>query len=98
MSKKEVRVTCPCCETELQVDVRTEKVLRRRAKGARGPLDDDEAGWEDATARVEGRGDRAADAFDSALGSEQRRERDLDDLFSAAKKKVRDREDRDLEA
>jgi len=95
MSKKEVRVVCPCCETELQVDVRTEKVLRRRAKGARGPLDDDETGWEDATARVEGRGDRAADAFDSALGSEQRRERDLDDLFADAKKKVRDREQRD---
>ncbi len=96
MSDKEIQVTCPCCETELLVDVRTQKVLRKRKPGARGPLDDPGEGWEEATERVEERGDRAADAFDSALGTEHRRERDLDDLFADAKKKVRDREQRDL--
>ncbi|MDF1798338.1 MAG: hypothetical protein P1V81_04110 [Planctomycetota bacterium] len=93
MSKKEIQVTCPCCDVELLVDVHTQQVLRQRQPGEHG---DEQAGWQSASSRVEGRGDRATDAFDAALGSEVRRERDLDDLFADAKKKVRKRQERDL--
>jgi hypothetical protein len=90
MSKKEIQVTCPCCETQLLVDVRTEQVLRQRQPGR------EETSWADAHARVEGRSERATDAFDAALGGEQQRSRDLDDLFAEARKKAEEREQRDL--
>ncbi len=93
MSKKEIDVTCPCCDSELLVDVGTGQVLRSRAAGER---DGGEASWTQAKGRVEGRGDRGQDAFDQALSGEQSRERDLDDLFDQAKERALERKKRDL--
>jgi hypothetical protein len=91
MAKKDITVVCPCCETEIVVDVLTQKVLRHRAKGATA-----ESTWGEAHARVAGREGRGTDAFDAALSGEKSRVRDLDDLFDAAKKKVEERKKREL--
>ena len=34
MAKKEMRVQCPCCETELLIDALAHKVLRYKEKGS----------------------------------------------------------------
>ncbi len=93
MSKKEIDVSCPCCGTELLIDVATAKVLR-----SRNPKDEDggDKTWSGAQGRVEGRSGRANDAFSAAVDREEAREADLDDLFSKAKKKVDDRKDLDF--
>ncbi|MFT4709842.1 MAG: hypothetical protein ACI9D0_001088 [Bacteroidia bacterium] len=93
MSKKEIDVTCPCCSSKLLIDVATAKVLR-----SRNPQEEDggDKTWGAAQGRVEGREDRATDAFHTAIGREESREDDLDDLFSKAKKKVDDRKDLDF--
>ncbi len=93
MSKKEIDVTCPCCNSQLLVDVATAKVLR-----SRNPAEEDggDKTWGAAQGRVEGRDERAKDAFNSALDREESREDALDDLFSKAQKKVDDRKDLDF--
>ncbi|MDG1499612.1 MAG: hypothetical protein P8N31_07125 [Planctomycetota bacterium] len=93
MSKKEIDVTCPCCNSQLLVDVATAKVLR-----SRNPKEEDggDKTWGAAQGRVEARDERAKDAFNSALDREESREDALDDLFSKAQKKVDDRKDLDF--
>ena len=93
MSKKQIDVNCPCCGTDLLIDVASAKVLR-----SRNPKDEDggDKTWGAAQGRVEGRDGRAKDAFGAALDREESREDDLDDLFAKAKKKVEDRKDLDF--
>jgi hypothetical protein len=93
MSKKEIDVSCPCCGTQLLVDVATAKVLR-----SRNPKDEDggDKTWSGAQGRVEERGGRAKDAFNAALDREDNREADLDDLFAQAQKKIDERKKRDF--
>ena len=93
METKQIDIQCPCCESSLSVDVRTEKVLR----WAR-PTEVDEYGkpvlreadWDTAMGRVAGREKGAIDKFDQALSREQSRGKDLDDLFRKAEEKLRD--------
>jgi hypothetical protein len=93
MSKKEINVNCPCCGTDLLVDVNTSTILR-----SRNPKDEDGADgtWSGAEGRVDARSGRAKDAFNSAIDREETREADLDDLFKKAQKKVADRKDLDF--
>ncbi len=99
MSKKQIEVACPCCASVLVVDVLTSKVM-----GHRPPSEVDETGkpvldegrWQSAAERVAGRHTRGKDGFDAALGKEQSRESDLDDLFDAAQRKLKKRK-KDLE-
>lgn len=91
MDAKEVRITCPCCQARLDVDVRTEKVVRWREErsaedqsGASEPKDFDAL-----TRRVEGRTGSVLDKFDDNLEREKRRGKDLDDLFRRANEKVK---------
>ncbi len=91
MSSKEIEVRCPCCESTLVVDVLTAKVLKHAPKeklDATGRVVLDENRWDSAKTKVSGRGKRGGDAFDQALGKEQTRDSDLDDLFKKAKDKV----------
>ena len=91
MSAKEIRVECPCCESYLELDVRTGKLVRWRKKAEL-----DEAGkpvlreedWEAVNERVAGRLDTAVDKFDASLAKEKRRGDDLDELFRKASEKV----------
>lgn len=91
MAKKDITVVCPCCETELVVDVLTQKVLRHRAKGSTA-----ETTWGEAHGRVKEREARGTDAFDAALSGEKSRARDLDDLFAEAKRQAEERKKREL--
>lgn len=92
MDAKEVRITCPACQARLDVDVRTEKVVRWRAEGV--PAEPGEAaeqrGFDALTRRVEGRLGSALDKFDDNLEREKRRGKDLDDLFRRASEKLKD--------
>ncbi len=83
----------------LVVDVLTAKVLKHAPPeklDATGKIILDENRWDSATSKVAGRGKRGGDAFDQALGKEQTREDDLDDLFKKAKDKVEKRGKGDL--
>ena len=99
MSSKQIEVRCPCCESTLVVDVLTAKVLKHAPKeklDSMGKVVLDENRWDTAKTKVSGRGQRGGDAFDQALGKEQTRETDLDDLFKKAKDRVDKRGKDDL--
>lgn len=85
MSAKELRVECPRCGSRLDVDLRTEQVLRARPPGsaaAAGPAKGSDLDWRAALERASGRGQQSAERFEQALKKEQRRSTDLDDLFA----------------
>lgn len=94
--KKDAQVICPCCDSRLEVDLRTGKLLRWRR-----PEELDETGkpivresdWTDANKRVSGRMSEAKDRFETNLAKEKNRDRDLDDLFDKAKDKLRKRDE-----
>ena len=96
MSAKDLEIHCPCCESRIEVDLRTGKVLRWRKKG-----ESDESGkpvlresdWQAAADRVGKRLSSATDKFDDSLGREKRREKDLDDLFRKASEKLERKDD-----
>lgn len=91
MDAKEIKIDCPCCESRLEIDVRTAKVLRWRRKG-----ETDETGkpvlresdWSAAADRVGKRLGSAADKFDDSLTREKGRAQDLDELFRKANEKL----------
>ena len=91
MEKKDVRVTCPCCHSRIEVDVRTGHVLRWRR-----PEEVDETGkpkvkeedWDEATGRVSGRLAEARDRFEAGLAKEKSRAEELEELFRKAKAKL----------
>jgi len=91
METKDVLVVCPCCESRIEVDVRTGKVLRWRKPAE---LDDtgkpvvNESDCNAANERVSGRMAAASDKFDAGLAKERQRERDLDELFRRASDKL----------
>ncbi len=93
MDTKETHVTCPCCESRLEVDVRTGKVVKWRRKGEldeTGKPKVDEKDWDDASTRVSKRMGTAADRFEAGLSKEKNREKDLDDLFRKANEKLKE--------
>ncbi len=95
MDTKETKVTCPCCQSRLEVDVRTGTVVRWRKPGE---LDETgkpvlrESDWQGASERVEKRMGSAAERFEEGLGREKGREKDLDELFRKANEKLRRKE------
>ena len=91
MAKKEMRVQCPCCETELLIDALTHKVLRYKEKGTQAGVT-----WGAANQRLAERQERGHGAFDDALSSEKTRSADLDDLFNEARKRAADDADDEL--
>lgn len=98
MDTRQIEVNCPCCESKLVIDVRTCTVLKHAP-----PEQLDETGrpildagrWNAATERVNDRGARGGDGFDQALGKEQGRGEELDDLFDKAKAKMKRRKEED---
>ncbi|MBK7642397.1 MAG: hypothetical protein IPJ19_05025 [Planctomycetes bacterium] len=84
MSSKEVEVTCPCCSTQLTVDVRTGQVLRRKlaAKGDGDAAPKD--AWESAQERVRDRTAESKRKLESALDYERTKEARFDELFKNA--------------
>jgi len=98
MSARDTLVTCPCCQSRLEVDLRTGQVLKWNR-----PSEIDETGkpilreadWDEAAGKVKGRLSGSVDKFDANLSREKARSKDLDDLFAKAKEKVEKRKDRD---
>lgn len=93
--EKDLTVTCPCCESRLEIDVRTGTLVRWRKKG-----ETDETGkpvmresdWTSASERVSKRLGSATDKFDQSLSREKSRAKDLDELFRKANEKLGDAE------
>jgi hypothetical protein len=91
MDAKDVRVDCPCCQSRLELDVRTGKVVRwspKEATDEAGRPTVREADWGQAAERVERRLGTATDKFDESLQRERSRARDLDDLFRKANERL----------
>ena len=92
MDAKSVDISCPCCESRLEVDVRTGTVVRWAKKSE---LDESgkprvrESDWGAANQRVQGRLGSATDKFDASLTREQSRGKDLDELFKKASDKLK---------
>jgi len=92
MDTKSLEVACPCCESRLEIDVRTGKLVRWAKKSE---LDESgkprvrESDWSQANQRVNQRLGGAADKFDESLGREKTRGQDLDDLFKKASDKLK---------
>lgn len=87
---KELRVECPHCAARLEVDGRTERVIRWRAPGqgdGAGKAAPGEKDWQRALERASGRAGQSAQRFEQALEKERRREADLEALFARAKAK-----------
>lgn len=93
MSSKEIEIVCPCCDTQLTVDVLTRAILKTRTA-----QETDEFGkpkvnldrWDAAASKVKGRDDDAGGRLDDALAKEKERADQLDDLFDRAKRKLDD--------
>jgi hypothetical protein len=91
METKDVRIECPCCESRLEIDVRTGKVLRWSKKTETDPAGRPvvrDSYWGAASERVGRRLGAAAEKFDESLQRERTRPRDLDDLFRKANEKL----------
>lgn len=98
METKQIDLDCPCCNARLTVDVLTRTVLRHAPPeqvDETGKPVLDEGRWDQASDKVSGRKQAALDKFDSALGKEQSREQELDDLFEQAKRKAKKTPDED---
>lgn len=91
MDARSHEVTCPCCESRLEVDARTGKLVRWAKKAE---LDEQgkprvrESDWSSASERVRDRLGSAADKFDQSLSREKTRGKDLDELFRKANEKL----------
>ena len=99
MSKKDLEIVCPCCDSRLLVDLLTETVLR-----ARRPETLDEAGkptvddndWASAFDRVRARTHEGTNKLDAAVERERERKQSLDDRFDEARRRAEDQsEDED---
>jgi len=92
MDAKSVEVACPCCESRLEVDVRTGKIVRWSRKSEldeHGKPRVGESDWRQASQRVEQRLGSATDKFDDSLSREKTRGKDLDELFKKASDKLK---------
>ncbi|HSR50527.1 MAG TPA: hypothetical protein VLV83_06835 [Acidobacteriota bacterium] len=77
MSDKRLKVTCPCCRSELQVDPETGLVLKHsRQKSS--------ASFEEALKREQERRGKADQLFDQAFDNERKRSSDLEKKFRKA--------------
>lgn len=91
MDQKEVKLDCPCCQSRLEIDVRTASIVRWRKKGE---LDETgkpvlrEGDWSAASERVSKRLGSAGDKFDESLSREKKRTQDLEELFRKAHEKL----------
>jgi hypothetical protein len=96
MDTKSLEIACPCCESRLEIDVRTGKIVRWARKTE---LDESgkprvrESDWGQASQKVQERLGGAADKFDQSLSREKSRGRDLDELFKKASDKLKKKDD-----
>lgn len=85
MSSKQIDVTCPCCSARLSIDVLTGRVMRTEAGEASSSGDK----WDTAHRKVLGRTQSGAEKLEKGLDEERGKKARLDDLFDAARKKLK---------
>jgi hypothetical protein len=95
MSDKEAKIECPCCHSELRVDLLTGKLSSWLRAGDSAPARgaDPAERWDALADRVKGRLAGSEDRLDKELGKERERSQNLDDVFDAAKKRASGRGD-----
>ncbi|MBM3976322.1 MAG: hypothetical protein FJ299_04950 [Planctomycetes bacterium] len=95
MSDKEAKIECPCCHSELRVDLLTGKLSSWLRAGDSAPAHgaDPSQRWDASADRVKGRLAGNEDRLDRELGKERERSQNLDDVFDAAKKRATRRGD-----
>ena len=94
MGTRQNVVTCPCCESRLEVDSLTGKVVTWRKKAQVDEMGKSvvrEEDWDDASGRVKDRLSSATERFEAGLAKEQNREKDSDDLFRKASDRAKKR-------
>ncbi len=95
MEAKQIEIACPCCDSRLTIDVRSQKVLRHlrpEELDATGKPIVKDTDWNEAFDKVRGRSAGVGDKFDQALNRERTRSKDLDDLFDRANDSLDDDE------
>ncbi len=85
-------VVCPCCQTELDIDIATRKVIRHGPK-LRGDVKPDPSRFDEALRNVESRRKEALSEFERARESLKSRDRKLDSAFRDAVKRVKETDD-----
>jgi hypothetical protein len=90
VSDRPLIVRCPCCQAELDIDRRSGDVVRANRKG---DTRDKSEKFDDVLGTVHRRGGRGADAFDSVTKKVKGREKQLDQVFQDAFKKVKETDD-----
>jgi len=94
VSKKDLEITCPCCDSRLLIDLLTETVLRARRpeqldEAGRPKVDEDD--WASAFDRVRARTHGEEGPLDEAVERERERKESLDDRFDAARRRAEER-------
>lgn len=84
MSSHILRLPCPCCGVDLEIDTRARKIRPHDPKDRKGP------GLDDLIEQQKHSSDRLGDLFDEAASDEARREDQLDRLLRDAKEKAKD--------
>ena len=91
MSKKDLEIVCPCCDSRLLVDLLTETVLRARRPETldeTGKPTVDENDWTSAFDRVRARTHDGTSKLDDAVERERERKQSLDDRFDEARRRA----------
>lgn len=81
-SPKDIEIKCPCCGTEILVDVATRKVIRH--SGEKKP----EETLDDMLDKEKSREKDPDKKLDAVFGEMKKRKTELEDLFNEAKKKA----------
>jgi hypothetical protein len=80
MSRRNLWVRCPACDSKLEVDERDGRVLRQQRGGRAGQATQDDD-WAAAVARARSKRGAGEDKLEAALARERSKEHELDDLF-----------------
>jgi hypothetical protein len=82
---KEIEIECPCCRSQLRVDVLTSKVLRSDRAEPSGKAADP---WSSAQEKVRRRSESGQEKLEKELERERGKSARLDDLFRETRKKL----------
>lgn len=91
MDTRQIEITCPCCQTRLSIDVRTQQVMRSAPAAeldAEGKPKVGDADWTRAISKVRERSTSGADRMDAALESERSKTARLEERFREARRKL----------
>ena len=86
MENKHIQVVCPCCASELEVDVTVGAIRNCSPEDGGQQLKGARSKWSEALERVRNRPTSSAEKFEASVLLEKGRTRDLDDLLRRGNK------------